>query len=60
VVGETRDGKAPLELPHQVNPDVMVRDVNLPKVNGIMATRQDGLPDIKIIGLSVDCVRAMP
>lgn len=45
-----------MELAHQLRPDVIIMDVNMPRVNGIVATRHlvCELPDIKVIGLSYD------
>jgi signal transduction histidine kinase/CheY-like chemotaxis protein len=56
VVGEAQDGEKAIELAHHVRPDVMIMDVNMPRLNGMMATRHitGEWPDIKVIGLSYD------
>jgi len=55
VVGEAGDGLEALELARQLNPDVIIMDVNMPRSNGIETTIRIGqeLPGIKVIGLSV-------
>lgn len=39
VVGEASDGAEAVELTQQLNPDVVVMDVNMPKMDGIEATQ---------------------
>jgi PAS domain S-box-containing protein len=55
VVGLAADGLEAVSLAHEAKPDVILVDVNMPKMNGIEATRQitAKLPEIKVIGLSV-------
>jgi PAS domain S-box-containing protein len=55
VVGEAQNGEEALEISKRVLPEVVVMDVNMPKLNGIEATRILTLahPLIKVIGLSV-------
>jgi DNA-binding NarL/FixJ family response regulator len=55
IAGEASNGEEAIELARQLQPDVVVMDVNMPKVNGIVATKQikDQQPDTIIIGLSV-------
>ncbi|MDE2028673.1 MAG: response regulator [Candidatus Omnitrophica bacterium] len=55
VVAQAQDGFEAIEKAKSFHPDVVIMDVNLPKLNGIEATRaiKGVLPDIKIIGLSV-------
>lgn len=55
VIGEASDGEEAVKLAHQVHPDVIVMDINMPRMNGIEATRiiTDDLPKIRIIGLSL-------
>ncbi|MCP4425555.1 MAG: response regulator transcription factor [Chloroflexi bacterium] len=51
VVGEAADGEVALELVHEINPDVILMDINLPTINGLQVTRKikGQLPDVKVI-----------
>ncbi len=51
VVGEAADGEVALELVHEINPDVILMDINLPTINGLQVTRKikGQLPGMKII-----------
>ncbi len=51
VVGEAADGEVAVELAGQVNPEVILMDINLPTVNGLQVTRQikSQFPGIKVI-----------
>ncbi len=40
VVGEAGDGEEAVELANRLHPDVIVMDINMPKLNGIEATKQ--------------------
>lgn len=40
VVGEASDGQEAVDLSEKLNPDVVVMDIVMPKLNGIEATRQ--------------------
>jgi DNA-binding NarL/FixJ family response regulator len=40
VAGEAETGEASLELIHEVDPDLVLMDVNLPGINGLEATRR--------------------
>jgi DNA-binding NarL/FixJ family response regulator len=55
MVGEAGDGQAALELALRLKPDVVLMDINMPRLNGIAATRRlmEQLPQTKVIGLSV-------
>lgn len=55
VVGEAADGLAALEAVEKQRPDVMLVDLNMPRMNGIEATREihRHWPETIIIGLSV-------
>ena len=54
VVGEAGDGEEAVELATQTHPDVIIMDVNMPKLNGIEATKQIKvkLPSTAILILS--------
>ena len=55
VVGEAADGEEAIAQTERLAPDVVVMDVNLPKIDGIEATRRikSGRPQTVVIGLSV-------
>lgn len=55
VIGEAGDGEAAVELAQKLYPDVVVMDINMPRMDGIQATRsiKAHQPDMIIIGLSV-------
>jgi DNA-binding NarL/FixJ family response regulator len=40
VIGETDTGEASVELAHELDPDLILMDVNLPGMNGLEATRR--------------------
>jgi len=51
VVGEAADGEVAIELAHEVRPEVILMDINLPTINGLQVTRKikAQLPDVKVI-----------
>jgi two-component system response regulator DegU len=55
VVGEGGDGTEALALVEQLKPDVILMDINMPKMNGVEATESilKRSPDSKIIILSI-------
>jgi CheY-like chemotaxis protein len=55
VVGEAEDGEEALALAHELQPDIVVMDVEMPELNGIEATRRilRRHPGLKVIGLSM-------
>jgi PAS domain S-box-containing protein len=54
VVGQANDGQEAIELTGILLPDVILMDINMPRMNGIDATRviHQQHPGIRIIGLS--------
>jgi DNA-binding NarL/FixJ family response regulator len=55
IMAEAVDGEEAVSLAHRHQPDVVLMDINLPRLNGIEATRRikQAWPHIQIIGLSV-------
>lgn len=55
VIGEAGDGETAVELAQTLHPDVVVMDINMPRMDGIQATRsiKAHQPDMIVIGLSV-------
>ena len=39
IIGEAKDGKAAVEMAEKHLPDIMLMDLNMPRLNGIEATR---------------------
>src|SRR6516162_6317458 len=54
VAGEAGDGREALRKAHELLPDVVLMDVEMPQMNGLMATEvlQRELPQIKVLILS--------
>jgi len=55
MVGEAADGHEAVEKARKLQPDVILMDISMPRLNGIDATRiiHAELPHIRIIGLSM-------
>ncbi len=55
IVGEASDGQMAVEMADKLLPDVVIMDVNMPKISGIEATRQivSYHPNIQVIGFSI-------
>jgi two-component system response regulator NreC len=55
VVGEAVDGLTALSKARELNPDIVLMDINMAGMNGLSATEQlkGELPDIKVIILSM-------
>jgi CheY-like chemotaxis protein len=55
IVAQANNGLDAIEKTVRFLPDVIIMDINMPKLNGIETTRliKKNFPDIKIIGLSV-------
>lgn len=51
VVGEAADGEVAIERATELNPDVILMDINLPTINGLQVTRKikSKIPDVKVI-----------
>ena len=56
IVGEARDGQEAVQKAKELKPDLVVLDIDLPKLNGIEAARQirSVSPDSKILFLTGD------
>lgn len=56
VVGEAADGIECISEVPKLNPDVILMDINMPRLNGIEATRvlKNDYPNLKIIALTVE------
>ncbi len=55
IVGEAGDGWEAIEKAHQLKPDVVLMDINMPRLNGLEATErlQRELPQTKVLILTV-------
>lgn len=54
VVGEAGDGQAAIDMAKALNPDIVIMDVSMPKLNGLKATRelQRTRPNVKVLTLT--------
>jgi len=54
VIGEAKDGKAAVEIVKKLSPDIMLLDINMPRLNGIEAARNiiQNNPQTRIVILS--------
>jgi DNA-binding NarL/FixJ family response regulator len=55
IVGEAADGQAAIQKVASLEPSIVIMDINLPKMDGIAATRhiKTHHPEIAVIGLSL-------
>ena len=55
IIGEAASGEQAVALAGELQPDVVLMDVNMPGMNGIEATRviKSAKPGVVVIGLSV-------
>jgi DNA-binding NarL/FixJ family response regulator len=55
VIGEAADGQQAIDQVRQLQPDVVVMDLNMPRLNGIEATRQilEESPHTRVLALSI-------
>jgi DNA-binding NarL/FixJ family response regulator len=61
VIAEAEDGPTAVQLAKELLPDVVIMDINMPRLNGLGATRQiiADLPDVRVIVVSMRSERQM-
>lgn len=54
IVGQAEDGYMGVEAAKQLNPDLVVMDIGLPRLDGIAATQQikESLPNVRVVMLT--------
>ena len=59
VVGEAANGEQALEMARELEPDIIVMDLQMPVMSGLEATRviRRELPGVQVIGLSMDATK---
>jgi DNA-binding NarL/FixJ family response regulator len=55
IVGEAQNGQEAVEMAKKYRPKIVVMDIELPRLNGLEATRRivEEMPDVKVLVLSV-------
>lgn len=55
VIAEANDGKEAVDIAAMLQPDIVIMDISMPKINGLEATRQiiSKCPDTEVLALTV-------
>src|SRR5688500_8074049 len=55
IVGEAADGEQAIEEARRLHPDVVIMDINMPRIGGVEATRRikSEMPSVGIVALSM-------